>query len=121
GTDRSWPKRRPRPRGRETPRRQDQRGAGFLGAKQGQVKPLLLDLLVDVDFDRTGKEGAPGLQIGLHTRVARHALAVAFDNLVGFVFDFLNEPRRIVDVLQQAYVPTAERLVERRRRLQQRR
>src|SRR5262249_18718176 len=61
GTDRSWPKRRARPRGRETPRRpQRSRGAGFLGAKQGQVKPLLFDLLVDVDFDRTRKERAPG-------------------------------------------------------------
>src|SRR5262249_15895689 len=42
GTDRSWPKRRARPRGRETPRSPPRsRGAGFLGAKQGQVKPLL--------------------------------------------------------------------------------
>src|SRR5262249_60815111 len=83
GTDRSWPKRRPRPRGRETPRRQGLRGAGFLGVKRGQVKPLLFDLLVDVDFDRTGKERAPGLQIGLHAWVAGDALPVGPHELEG--------------------------------------
>src|SRR5262249_6840628 len=71
------------------------RGAGYLGATQGQVngrRPAAsLDLLIDIDFDRAGKQRAPRLHRGLHARVAGDALAVDLDQLMGFILDLVNE------------------------------
>src|SRR5262249_4190251 len=102
GTDRSWPKRRARPRVAKR-RAAKLRGAGYLGAKQGQGngrRPApSLDLLIDIDFDRAGKERAPRLHRGLHARIAGDALAVDLNQLMGFIFDLVNEAGGIVDVL----------------------
>src|SRR5262249_49190812 len=106
-------------RGPESPRR-----ARFLRGKPGQVKPTkprLAGLLVNVDFDRARDERAPGLQVGLHPRVAGDALAIELEEFGGVVFDLVHEAGRVVHVLQQADPPPAERLEERRRRFHQRR
>src|SRR5919201_1472367 len=100
--------------GRETQRRPEgPRGAGVLGAKRHRVKPgssserprhpwgssasgratVLLDLLIDVDFDGSRKQRTPRLHRGLHARIAGDALAGVFDELVRLVFDFVHEPR----------------------------
>src|SRR5215468_1493985 len=123
GTDRPWPKRRARPRVAKR-RAGRPRGAAYLGAKQGQVNGRRsapsLDLLIDIDFDRAGKQRAPRLHRGLHARVAGDALAVELDQLMGFIFDLVNEAGGIVDVLHKPHAARAKRLVERRRRFHQR-
>src|ERR1700733_4649181 len=75
------------------------------------------NFLINVDFERAGKHGAPGLQVNLHPRVAGDALPVELPVLARLVFDQLHEFRRIVDILQQANFGFAEHLVKRRRRL----
>src|SRR5262249_61700920 len=93
-------------RGPESPRR-----ARFLRGKPGRVKPTkprLAGLLVDVDFDRSRHERAPGLQIGLHPRVAGDALAVELEKFGGVVLDLVHEAGRIGDGLQQAGPPPAD-------------
>src|SRR5208337_1192597 len=63
---------------------------------------------VDVDLHRTGQQRTPGLQIGLHPRIAGDPLAIDLDNLVGVVFNFVNEPCRIIHILQESAPPPAE-------------
>src|SRR5947209_6433804 len=72
---------------------------------------LLARLLVHIDLDRTGKQRAPGLQVGLHASVAGDALAVDLDHLVGLVFDLVNEACRVVHVLQQARAAAAKGVI----------
>src|SRR5215470_10153943 len=133
GTDRFWPKRRAKPRvAKRCASRKGPRNAGVLGGSSTEVKPCpgrakarpgtgLPGLLVDVDFDRTGEERAPGPQIGLYMGIAGDPLAVELDHLGRVVFDLVDEPRRVVHVQQQAYPPAAEGLVERLGGIQQRR
>jgi hypothetical protein len=81
----------------------------------------LARFLINVNLDRAGEQRPPGLQIGLHPRIAGHPLAVDLEELVGLVLDLLDEAGRVVNILQQTYPLAAERLLERRSRLQQRR
>src|SRR5262249_4270273 len=108
-------------------------GGGFLGGSGGQVKfrrfsavsgvggstgRFRTDLLVDVDIDRSAQHRAPGLQIGLHPRVACHLLPVQLERLMGFVLDLLHDALGIVHVLQEAHALAAERRNERPAHLQ---
>src|SRR6266480_4823553 len=76
-----------------------------------ETSSALPRLLIHIDFHRAREDRAPGPQIGLHPRIAGHALAIELHEFGGVVFDLLHEASGVVDVLQQAHAPAAERLV----------
>src|ERR1700737_3319880 len=59
--------------------------------KAGSSQIALTRFLVDVDLDRAGQERAPSLQISLYPRIADDPLTVELDDLMGVVFDLVDE------------------------------
>ena len=74
------------------------------------------DLLVDLHS--AGYQRAPGLQIGLHLRIARDLLPAQLDGFRRLIVDDLDELRRIVHVLQQLDPHSAQQFVPWCKRLQ---
>jgi len=62
------------------------------------------DVLINVDFDGPGKEGAPRLQVILHHGVAGELLTIELNGLIHLIFNHLEELSSIIGIPEQPYL-----------------
>jgi len=87
-----------------------------IGEAVDDLRPRVAAVLAPedaVDLDRAGQKRTPGLQIGLHPRVAGDPLPVELKDFVSLILDLVDEAAGIIHVLQKPHPAPAERLIER--------